>query len=326
MTRKKTARRPVSKSKKSKARQKRFIFGYPLFIFLLICAGAYLIATTFNVNADSIFVTAKVHAPYITSPAAITSPANGSYFTSPVVMVKGDCPENAAYVEIDRNQIMSGVAICNDNHNFQLSVNLLPGQNDLIARPFNITDDEGPASAPVSAFYIPPANGSLRSGTVLPLVLRTNFVYRGYFVNQPLSWPVSLSGGLGPYTIDVDWGDSLHEVIHQSAAGDFNIQHTYTSSGNYKNDFEIRVTAADSDNQKTFLQFFVIVNPSNSALPAYNIYNKPPTPPLHRAWLMYAWPAYASVLLLTSVFWLGERQELLMLKKKHLLGRRFYTG
>lgn len=323
MTRKKTARRPIKKSKKS---SKRVILGYPLFIFLLICAGVYLVVTTFNVNAASIFVTAKVHAPLVTSPATITSPVSGSYFASKPIIVKGDCPQNAAYVEIDRNQIMGGAAICNDNRNYQLSIDLLPGQNDLIARPFNITDDEGPASGVVSVLYIPPASGPAQSGEVLPLMLRTNFVYRGYFVNQPLSWPISLSGGLGPYTIDVDWGDSLHDVTHHDAAGDFNIQHTYTSSGNYKNDFEITVTASDSDNQKTILQFFVIVNPKNSPMPAYNIYTKPPTPPLHRSWLALAWPAYSGVLLLTTVFWLGERQELLLLQKRHLLGRRFYTS
>lgn len=312
-------------SRPTKNRKKRHFLAWPLIALLFICAGVYLAAATFNVNAASLFVTAKVHAPFVTSPAAITSPVNGNYFTSGLITVKGNCPDNAAYVEIVRNQIMSGVAICNDNRNFQLSIDLLPGQNELTAQAFNITDDEGPVSPTTVVFYNPALTGPYQSGSVLPLLLQTNFLYRGYYVGQELSWPIALSHGLAPYTLNIDWGDSLHDVINRASDGDFYIQHTYTSSGNYKNDFEIKVAASDSDNQKAYLQFFVIVNSKNSPLPAYNIYNKPPPSLGGKSWLVYAWPSYAGVLTLTTTFWLGERQELILLKKRRLLNRRFYN-
>jgi len=320
MPRKKAARRSA---KKSNTRVRKILFGYPLIIFLFLCTGVFLLLGTFPSLAQDLHITAKVHAPFVTSPATISSPVSGDYFTSAPVTVSGNCPENAVYVEIVRNQIMSGVAICNDNRNFQLLIDLLPGQNELTAHVFNLTDDEGPVSATVTVFYNPPANGPAQSGKVSPMILQTSFVYKGYYVGQELSWPISISGGLAPYTLDIDWGDSLHDRFTKASDGDFNIKHTYTSSGNYKNEFVITLTAADSDNQISHLQFFVIVNPVNNALPG-NIYNKQPPSLSGKGWLVYAWPAYASVLLLTSIFWLGEREELIILQKRHLLNRRFY--
>lgn len=307
-----------------KSRQKRRVLRYPLFIFLLLCAGVFLIAATFNVNADDILVKAKVLGPPVTSPAVITSPAAGSRFSSIPITVSGTCPANAAYVEVFRNNTMSGTAICDGSSNFQLSTDLFPGQNDLAAHVFNITDDEGPVSAAVTVYYdVPTSPGSQPSSpSTTPLTLQTAFVYKGFDVGQEVNWPIEISGGSPPYALNVDWGDGSNNVISHGAAGAFNITHTYSSPGGYKNSYTIKVKAADQSNQKAFLQFFVIINQKQGQITGVNNINNKPTPSLGgKNWLWYAWPAYLLILLLVLSYWLGEREELIILKKRGLLRR-----
>jgi hypothetical protein len=114
-------------SKQIKNRKSRFFLPYPLLIFLTLCAGVFLVAATLNVSANDLLVSAKVAGPPVTSPAAITSPVNGTHFSSVPISVSGTCPANAAYIELFRNNVMSGTAICSGG-NFQLSSDLFVGR------------------------------------------------------------------------------------------------------------------------------------------------------------------------------------------------------
>jgi hypothetical protein len=308
-------------NKQVKSRPKRVFFRYPLLIFLLLCAGAFLVAATLNVGADDILVTAEVHGQPVTQPAIITSPASGSHFSSIPITVTGTCPTNAAYVEIFRNNLMSGSALCSSN-SFQLQIDLFPGQNTLVAHVFNVTDDEGPVSTPVTVFYDVPAPNT-HPGTVVskhPLVLKTAFIYKGYYVDQEVQWPIEISGGTKPYALNVDWGDGNNDVISRGSEGTFNIKHIYSKPGDNNGSYEVKVKASDSADQTAFLQFFVIVNARQTAT-AGNIFNKP-TPSLgNKNWLWVAWPAYGVVVLMTVSYLLGEKEELIILSKKGLLKR-----
>src|SRR4051812_33270928 len=102
MARKKAARRPV---KKSKIRTKRHLFGYPLFVFLMLCAGVFLVLATFPGLAEEIHTTAKVSAPLVTSPAVIDDPVDGQHFSAIPIPVSGSCPLNAGCVEIYSNGV-----------------------------------------------------------------------------------------------------------------------------------------------------------------------------------------------------------------------------
>src|SRR5215218_10094104 len=140
MARPKALKKPTSK--KSTARKKWPIIPYPLLLFLLLCSGVFLSASTLGVSADDIIVTAKVSGPLVASPAKITKPKNNQHFSKIPIKVAGICPANAAYVEIFRNNLMSGSAICSGG-TFQLNMDLFFGTNELVAHVFNITDDEG---------------------------------------------------------------------------------------------------------------------------------------------------------------------------------------
>lgn len=329
MAKRKTAKkRAVKKSKKS------LLLPYPLVIFLLLAAGVFLTAWTFRVNADDILVTARIQGPPISTPATITSPADGTHFSAVPIVVTGNCPANAAYVEVFRNNFMSGSTICSGANTFQLQIDLFPGQNDLTAHSFNVTDDEGPVSAPVKVFYdvpppptqtsipvssggtsIPPASGN-------PFNLKTAFVYKGYYVGQEVQWPLEISGGNAPYALNVDWGDGKNSIISRKQAGQFIIKHAYSNAGGYKGNYQIKIQASDTNESYAYLEFFVIINAKTSAPGIGNIYTKPP-PSIgglrHLLWI--AWPVYATVSFMAVAYKLGEREEFIILKKRGLLKR-----
>ena len=328
MARKKTTKRA---SKQSKNRQKRSVFAYPLFIFLLLCTGVFLIAWTLRAGAADIFVTAKVSAPFVTDPADISSPTDGSHFTSIPIDVNGTCPTNAGYVEIFDNNLMRGTAICSGS-SYDLSIDLFPGANSLVAHVFNITDDEGPISAAVNVVYdvpLPPVVNNPQSGSfgqptptaASPLTLKTAFVYKGYHVGDQVEWPIEISGGTAPYAVSIDWGDGTTDLISRAQAGQFKIDHTYNHAGGYKDSYTIKVKASDAAGHSAFIQFFVIVTPKNVGQTS-NIFSKPP--PIISSglnWLYFAWPAYTLVVIMVVSYKLGEREELLILRKRRMLRR-----
>ena len=330
MARKKPQKRA---NRQYKSRKKRSLFAYPLFIFLLLCAGVYLIAWTLRAGAADIHVTAKVSAPFVTQPATITSPTDGAHFTSIPIDVTGNCPPNAGYVEIFDNGVMAGSAICDGSNNFDLSINLAPGSNALVAHVFNTTDDEGPVSAAVTVVYDapqpPPATNPGSQGnpstpstpsSAKPFLLTTAFVYKGFHVGDQVEWPISLSGGTAPYAVSIDWGDGTSDLLSRSQDGNFDINHTYSQSGGYKNSYVIKVKATDESGQGAFIQFFVIVTP-DSIKQGGSIFSKP-TPRLGGLnWLIVAWPLYTIIVLMAVSYRLGEREELLTLRKKGMIRR-----
>ena len=332
MARPKTKHRAV---KPSSSRKKRLGFAYPLVIFLLLCSGVFLVAWTFNVSATDILVTGRIPGDPVTSPAVITSPADGTHFTAVPIDVSGTCPANAAYVEIFRNNFMGGSALCTGG-SFSLSTDLFAGKNDLTAHSFNITDDEGPVSNPITVYYdvpVPPApaqggtstptsSGQPAPSSKNPLILRTSFVYKGYYVGDEVRWPLSISGGTAPYALNVDWGDGTNSIISRKDSGQFDITHTYKQTGTNDGSYIIKAQASDADSNYAYLQFFVIVNSNTNITGTGTIYTKPP-PSLGglRQWLWVAWPAYASVILMVITYKLGEREELIMLRKRGMLKR-----
>jgi hypothetical protein len=122
--------------------------------------------------------------------------------------------------------------------------------------------------------------------------------------------------------LNVDWGDSTNSIISRKDSGQFDITHIYTQAGGEKGSIIIKAQASDAESNYAYLEFFVVVNTKSSATGAGTIYTKPP-PSLGglRQWLWVAWPAYASVALMVVTYKLGEREELIILRKRGLLKR-----
>jgi len=292
-----------------------------------------IVGWTLHISADAYTVTGKVPAPPLTEGAVITSPADGTTTASNTLLVEGTCPD-ASYVTLTRNNAFSGVSVCAADHTFHINTALSPGTNQLIAQDFNITDDAGPTTPAVSVTYNPPdsgggsssgsndggspASGSTGSQPLAPVEILSSYHFQAIPSTQTFTYQVTLRGGQAPYTLTIDWGDDTQDINTYVRAGTVTISHNYTSPGYYT----IIVSISDSHGSTSTLQLITFIKVPGSSGVVFSVGNTtagPPENPLLSAltaskWLLVAWPAYTVVMLMVASFWLGERQELRLLK------------
>jgi hypothetical protein len=144
--------------------------------------------------------------------------------------------------------------------------------------------------------------------------LLTAYAKRGS--STPLHWPLTISGGSGPYAVSVDWGDgSQSDLFSRPNAGDFEIKHTYKQPGVYK----IIVRATDANGLSAFLQLVGIHNgpikQSNLAEQAGII--------IREKIPFWFWVVTAiCVPLFALSFWLGRRHQLQTMRARIRKGQR----
>src|SRR5690348_6906480 len=177
--------------------------------------------------------------------AVITAPQDGQHITTSPVAVSGTCPDDTI-VEIYKNDIFAGSGPCTQG-GFSFDIDLLVGKNTLVARDYDALNQAGPDSAAVNVFYdVLPAQAALLAPLNFggsQLLLNTNAVYRGVFPQQMLNIPLSIIGGVPPYAVNVQWGDSTNKVVPRNDNLTFNVDHAYTKAGTYQ------VTFQGSDSQ-----------------------------------------------------------------------------
>ncbi|MDQ3123545.1 MAG: hypothetical protein M3Q14_02595, partial [bacterium] len=167
-----------------------------------------------------------VQAPPSQAPS-ISIPANGTSFESIPITVTGLCTDTLL-VRVFRNNVFSGAAIC-DGGSYELQIDLFPGQNELVARQYDDLDQASPDSNKRTVTYaidVPSVPGS-PDQVAERITLTTNFARRGADPGKELTWPITLSGGRGPYAISIDWGDGKTDLLTRNAAGNFDIKHAY---------------------------------------------------------------------------------------------------
>jgi hypothetical protein len=321
--------------KRAKSKQRTILnFSWPAVVFFLLCVGIMLAGWTFLASAADITVRAKVSAPLPTGPATIDTPTNGRHFSHVPVTVSGTCPSDGsgAYINLYRNDVFSGSAICDGGQQYSLSTDLFPGANKLKAVIYNKTDDPGPDSNTPIVYYDvpvppspppsqPPAPSKPSGQSTQPLTITSDFKFIGYSVGQTVRWKLAIGGGTSPYAINVDWGDGKNSVVSLKGAGEFTIEHSYDKPGGYKGSYPIVVTAGDAVGDQSLLQLFVLVNSEGTGPIAGTTIKPPPLAPT-KNWLKWIWPTYAIVSLMALSYLLGEREELLMLKKRNRLRQR----
>jgi len=273
-----------------------------------------LVGTTFRSQAETILVTAKVSAPPLTRPAIITSPHDQQHVQTATQEVVGTCPDQS-YVRLYLNGSEVGAAQC-ESGSFHIQATLAPGANTLQARVFNLTDDEGPASSPITVYYdvpVPPTAGQPRvvpssagtstshggvgqpSSGVSPLLVKVEYRPETHFVYESWTWTATIHGGTRPYKVRIDWGDGRTTQLDRSVEGPFTISHAYQTAGSY----QPLVTATDSGSQAATYQLSAVVKPRPSVTHATFIDELQ-----HYLWVV--WPVYAAILLMAISFWLGE--------------------
>lgn len=235
--------------------------------------------------------------------ATVSEPSDKQHFTTSPITVSGTCPDGTL-VEIYKNDIFAGSTECDDHGNYSVKIDLLIGQNILLARVYDVLNQAGPDSNTATVFYdvVPPQFASLNftNFSDRQLLLSTDAVYRGIFPNQILNVPISIIGGTPPFAINVEWGDSTNKVVSRSDNLSFNAGHTYHKPGTY----DISIQATDSQQHIAFLQVAAIVNGPPAVIASTNAAAKTPTNQL-----LVLWPLYAIVTTIVASFWLGEQRE-----------------
>jgi hypothetical protein len=154
-----------------------------------------------------------------------------------------------------------------------------------------------------------------------PFHITSQYAYREYNLGQPVSFTLHITGGAAPYAFTVLWGDGKSSTIIQQTANDFTITHSYTSSIHAELVPKvIKIQAVDSSGQASTLQLSVLIhNPAYHGAVVGGTKSHGPWDSFAttiRSWLWVLWPGYLILLLLLFSFWLGERQEYLLLMEK----------
>lgn len=246
-----------------------------------------------------------IQSPPPTEGARITTPSNGQNFTTSPITVSGICP-TGLLVEISNNDVMAGSTLC-ENGSFSVQVGLFPGQNVLTARVIDALGQEGPASNTVTVTYSTDAQFGAFGNAI---ILTSAFSRRAADPGTPLTWPLQLSGGTGPYAISIEWGDgSETQLMSQSVAGLFNIEHVYKEPGIY----QVTIRAVDVNGVSGFLQVIAVAQGAAEARIANN--NETPERTVIRTEVLWL-PALMTLLLLFPAFWLGRRNEMRAMRKQ----------
>jgi len=311
------SRDPRKKIIKQQIRKKRGlhkrILMHPITMLFVLVIIVFVFEWTYRVVADTITITATVPAATLTTPAVITSPTDGFSFTTSNIEVEGYCPDSS-YVNVYDNGGFSGTSMCTTGGTFQLELTLFVGQNDLVARAYNVTNQAAPDSSAVTVTYIAASAPTTPTPpAVLPLLLVSNFQYQTFVVNNTFSWRVQIQGGVPPITLTISWGDSKQTEVIKNATGILTIKHTFSQEGYYP----VIIKATDANGNVHILQLAALIrNPNAANIYSTNYLLPAPTPDSltkffesTKTWLWIAWPSLAIIALMITSFYLGERQE-----------------
>lgn len=284
---------------------------------LFVCARPASALTPLPTPAPkpgSIGLEATKTQPAPTQGATITTPGNGAGFSTSPITVNGICPAGLL-VQILNNGVMVGSVMCT-NGSFTLQVSLFAGTNELSAMVYDDLDQAGPASNTVTVNYTDTrftAFGAL-------VTLTSSYGRRSAAAGAPLSWPLQLSGGTGPYAFSIDWGDgSPAELKSQALSGVVTINHVYKRAGIY----QVNIKVTDVNGVSAFLQVIALANGKvdGAAAAAANTGTGAQAPAQTKVlWI----PAAISTGLLLPAFFLGRRSQVVSLRHKMMKERDAY--
>lgn len=272
-------------------------------------------------ESGSVGLQGKVSAPPPEFGPTISIPTGGSSYSNLPVTVSGICDADLL-VKLFKNGVFAGSAQC-QNGSFSLSMDLFVGRNDLVAKQYDLLDQESPASATVSVTYSDSNPNSTASERV---TLTTNFAKRGTNPGEKLIWPIAVSGGEGPYAVTAKWGDGEESIYSIPFPGEFEITHTYKNPGAYT----VVVKAVDVKDRTAYLQVVAIGNGALSQVASSSGSstgtNADGTPVSTASKTRILWqPAAVMIPFIISTFWLGKRYAVYRIRKKIEQGERPFS-
>ncbi len=309
---------------------------YPALAFLLLVSAILAAAASYATQADSSdssVVSLTVNGPPPSTAPTIDDPTTGDHVSTNSITVRGTC-QSGLLVEVDRNTDFAGDTMCDASGLYSVLITLVPNENDLVARHADALGQYGPDSNVVIVFYDvpppPPSPSPSASPTPLPsgssgsssgtkhtaqtatptpappaqpaplLISAGNQLYRGGEVQETIQWPVTITGGRGPYVVTWEWGDgSATDSLVAPAAGPVQMAHAYANPGSY----QVTIRATDASGNQAVLQVVTVINGTATAASA--IGNSKPDAGV----LIAIWPTLSLCGLLVLCFWLGERHK-----------------
>lgn len=318
---------------------------YPMLAYMLLLVGIFCFGWTNYVSGDSYSVRAKIPAAPLTVAAQITAPKDGATIDDKVITVTGTCPY-PSYVKLHRNDSFTGMALCTPTGEWSIQTMLILGENMLFAQDYNITDDIGPVSDPITITNKPvpvpakvdptaarltnpetttdQATIAAQKAAKNPLILTSDFLYKGVLAGDPFTQTFRLDGGKAPYAVSIDWGDGSSELSSHAKAGEFTLTHTYTQPSNRGSSYVIKVTVTDNDGQTALFQTAAIVTVQQTGTGSSGLPNggsgtassdTTGSTPIEKFWKV-ATPVYVVTVVSVASFWLGQRQELHVLHRQ----------
>lgn len=240
--------------------------------------------------------------------ATISTPGNGSSFSTSPITVNGICP-TGLLVQVYDNGVMVGSVMC-ENGSFSMQVSLFAGTNELTARVYDELNQPGPKSNVVTVTY---SNTQFKAFGQ-QLTLTSSYGRRSSAAGTELGWPLQLSGGTGPYAFSIDWGDGVPvQLKSQSITGVVAIGHVYKKAGIYA----VNVRATDVNGVSAFLQVVALASGKVDASTDDKSDDTPVTKPPQVLWI----PTIVSLVALLPAFWLGRQSQIVSLHNKMLKER-----
>lgn len=262
-------------------------------------------------QSGSVGLQGTVTAPAPTTAPIISIPKSGGSIVASPTTISGIC-DSDLLVKVFKNGVFGGSVQC-QNGSFSMSMDLFNGRNDLIAKQYDLLDQESPSSAVVSVLY---SDNIPNETSVQRITLTTNFAKKGANPGEKLIWPFAISGGAGPYAITAEWGDGENSLLSIANPGEFSIDHTYKNPGSYT----VVVKAVDSTGKTALIQVVAISNGKLSQAGAGS--GKDSTTTSQTKTRILWQPAAIMIPFIMSTFWLGKRYAIYRLRKKIEAGER----
>jgi hypothetical protein len=142
-------------------------------LIILIIVGIFLFASQEFASADTltgsqdVSVSAVVSGAPPTIGATIISPTDGTAVTAPDEDISGTC-QDELFVVIFDNGNSAGSTDCTPAGLFDLTIQLVSGQNALQALNYDGLNQPGPATPTVTVTYTPPIVTTTSTGTITP--------------------------------------------------------------------------------------------------------------------------------------------------------------
>jgi hypothetical protein len=271
----------------------------------LSTAPAFALGSQQNPQSSSTGLEGTVAGPPPSSPATISIPVNGQTVSNTPITVSGLCKTDLL-VKIFSNNVFVGSTICK-NGSYSLQVDLFSGANDLIARIYDALDQAGPDSNVVRVTF----NDAQFAQFGTRITLTSIYARKGAAPGQTLTWPIALSGGLGPYAVSVDWGDGKGAtLLSKPFADSFDVTHIYDNAGVYS----VVIKATDANGVTAFLQLVGVGTGQVTGKTGTGT-SGGGTTTTTKSQIIWI-PLLVIIPLLVVAFWLGRRHELFTIRKR----------